>query len=68
MNAGVVASVNGKVYQGSNNNTNSFYYNNGELLNVSNNSAVATEDALAVLNGGADKSFFATSDGVIVVK
>ena len=48
--------------------TNSYYYNNGELLNVSNNSAAATEDALAVLNGGADKSFFATSDGVIVVK
>ena len=68
LNAGVVASANGVVYQGSDKNTSSFYYNNGELFNVSNNSAATAEDALVLLNGGADKSFFATSNGVIVVK
>ena len=29
---------------------------------------VAVEDALAVLNGGADAQFFANENGVIVVK
>ena len=68
LNAGTVASSNGKVYQGSNKNTSSYYYSNGSLLNVSNNAAVAEADALAVLNGGADADFFALEGGVIVVK
>ena len=68
LNAGVVSSANGTVYQGSNNNTSCYYYNASDLLNVSNNAAVAEADALAVLNGGSDKSFFTTEGGKIVVK
>ena len=68
LNAGVVASANGKVYQGANNNKECFYYSNGELLNVSNNSAASAEDALVLLNGGTNKNFFTTSNGEIVVK
>lgn len=45
-----------------------YYYNNGELLNVADNAVVAVEDALAVLNGGADAQFFVNENGVIVVK
>ena len=68
LNAGTVTSSNGKVYQGSNKNTSSYYYSNGELLNVSDNAAVAEADALAALNGGADADFFGTSNGQIIVK
>ena len=68
LNAGVITSSNGKVYQGSNKNTSSYYYSNGALLNVANNAAVAEADALAVLNGGADADFFSTENGKIVVK
>lgn len=68
LNAGVITSANGKVFQGSNKNTSCYYYNNGELLNVADNAVVAVEDALAVLNGGADAQFFANENGVIVVK
>lgn len=68
LNAGVITSANGKVFQGSNKNTSCYYYNNGELLNVADNAVVAVDDALAVLNGGADAQFFANENGVIVVK
>ena len=68
LNAGSVTSANGKVYQGSNKNTSCYYYSNGELLNVSNNTVVAEADALAVLNGGADTDFFGTENGQIIVK
>lgn len=68
LNAGVITSVNGKVFQGSNKNTSSYYYNNGELLNVADNAVVTVDAALAVLNGGADADFFVEENGVIVVK
>ncbi len=68
LNAGDVSSANGTVCQGANNNVSSYYYKNGELLNVADNSAVAVDAALALLNGGADKSFFKTENGVITVK
>lgn len=68
LNAGVITSANGKVFQGSNKNTSCYYYNNGELLNVADNAVVAVDDALAVLNGGADAQFFVNENGVIVVK
>ena len=74
LNAGVITSANGKVYQGSNKNTNSFYYSNGELwkMNLEGKKEVVTlsttEDALAVLNGGADAEFFVVEEGVITVK
>ena len=67
LNAGTITSE-GKVYQGSNNNVSSFYYNNGELLNVSNNTVTTANDALAALNGGTDANFFKLDNGVIVVK
>ena len=74
LNAGEITSANGKVYQGSNKNTNSFYYSNGELwkMNLEGKKEVVTlsttEDALAVLNGGADADYFAVEEGVITVK
>lgn len=70
LNAGALTatSAKGKVYQGSNKNTSSYYYNAGALLNVADNTAVAEADALAVLNGGADADFFAVEAGQIVVK
>ena len=68
LNAGVITSANGKVYQGSNKNNSCYYYKEGALLNVADNSAVAEADALNVLNGGADADFFSTVDGKIVVK
>ncbi|MBO5890159.1 MAG: hypothetical protein J6Q28_01865 [Alistipes sp.] len=68
LNAGVITSANGKVFQGSNKNTSSYYYNNGELLNVADNAVVTVDAALAVLNGGADADFFVEENGVIVVK
>ena len=67
LNAGTITSE-GKVYQGSNNNVSSFYYNKGELLNVSNNTVTTANDALAALNGGTDANFFKLDNGVIVVK
>ena len=67
LNAGTITSE-GKVYQGSDNNVSSFYYNNGELLNVSNNTVTTANDALAALNGGTDANFFKLDNGVIVVK
>ena len=73
LNAGEITSAK-KVYQGSNKNTNSFYYSNGELwkMNLEGKKEVVTlsttEDALAVLNGGADAEFFVVEDGVITVK
>ncbi len=68
LNAGTVASANGKVYQGSNKNNYCYYYNNGGLFNVADNSAADVTAALAVLNGGADAEFFTNENGVIVVK
>ncbi|MBR4844763.1 MAG: hypothetical protein IKV06_07625, partial [Alistipes sp.] len=67
LNAGEITSAK-KVYQGSNKNTNSYYYNNGKLLNVADNAVVTVDAALAVLNGGADAQFFVEENGVIVVK
>ena len=67
LNAGTITS-NGTVYQGSNNNTSSYYYINGELRNVSNNAAVTVDEALNVLNGGDDSNFFEVENGIIVVK
>ena len=63
--ATATAAINAK---GKNVYTSCYYYNNGELLNVADNAVVAVEDALAVLNGGADAQFFANENGVIVVK
>lgn len=63
--ATATAAINAK---GKNVYTSCYYYNNGELLNVADNAVVAVEDALAVLNGGADAQFFVNENGVIVVK
>ena len=68
LNAGVITSANGKVFQGSNKNTSCYYYNNGELYNVADNTVADADAALAVLNGGADADFFVEENGVIVVK
>ena len=69
LNAGVITSEGkGKVYQGSNKNTSCYYYNNNELFNVSDNTAANADDALNVLNGGTDTSFFSVEGGIIVVK
>ena len=67
LNAGDVTSK-GKVYQGSNKNNSCFYYSNGSLMSVANNTVVAEADALAVLNGGADAAFFSVENGVITIK
>lgn len=68
LNAGTVASANGKVYQGSNKNNSCYYYKDGVLYNVSDNTAADVTAALAALNGGADAEFFTNENGVIVVK
>jgi hypothetical protein len=69
LNGGVITSSNGIAYQASNNNVSCFYYNGaGELLNVSDNSLANTNDALSVLDGGADANFFDIENGEIVVK
>ena len=68
LNGGVITSSNGIAYQASNNNVECFYYSNGDLLNVSDNSVATSADALALLNGGADANFFEVDNGKIVVK
>ena len=68
LNGGVITSSNGIAYQASNNNVECFYYHNGDLLNVSDNSVATSADALALLNGGADANFFEVDNGKIVVK
>ena len=68
LNAGTITSANGKVYQGSNKNNSCYYYNNGGLWNVADDTAADATAALAVLNGGADAEFFTNENGVIVVK
>ena len=68
LNGGVITSSNGIAYQASNNNVECFYYANGDLLNVSDNSIVDSADALALLNGGTDANFFEVDNGKIVVK
>ena len=68
LNAGVVSSANGTVYQASNKNESCYYYNGDDLLNVANDTLVEASDALEVLNGGSDKNFFTTEGGKIVVK
>ena len=68
LNAGAITSANGVVYQGSNNNTYCFYYDDNELINVSGNVTVNVDDALVVLNGGTDAEFFTKENGKIVVK
>lgn len=68
LNSGLITSLNGNVYQGSNNNVSNFYYNADQLLNVSDNSVVVADEALAYLNGGADANFFEMENGVIAVK
>ena len=67
LNAGEITSP-VKVYQGSNINSNNYYYNGSELLNVSDNSAVTVEEALSILNGGENAEFFSVVDGVITVE
>ena len=67
LNAGTISSSNGTIYQASNKNTSCFYYNNGELLSVGNDAPTTNADALSILNGGADSSFFIVNDGKIVV-
>ena len=67
LNAGVITS-NGIVYQGSNNNVSCYYYNNGELYNVKDNTVANVNDALAVLNSGTDAEFFEVENDVITVK
>ena len=68
LNSGTITSANGLTYQASNNNVECFYYSNGDLLNVSDNSVATSADALAALNSGADASFFEVENGKIVVK
>ena len=68
LNAGKITSSNGTVYQGSNQNVSSYYYDGTTLKNVADNSEVAEADALAILNGGSDNDFFSTENGKITVK
>ena len=68
LNAGAVTSANGIVYQGSNNNTSCFYYNNDVLFDVKTNTETTTENALAILNGGTNNNFFSVEEGKITVK
>ena len=68
LNAGTVTSSNGIVYQGSNNNNSCYYYDGNVLKSVSGNTEVSTEDAMTVLNGGADTEFFRVDNGKICVK
>ena len=68
LNSGIITSQNGVVYQGSNNNTSCYYYNDTELYDVKNNSLVSSQDVINVLNGGADNDFFSLdTNGIIVV-
>lgn len=67
LNAGEITSAK-KVYQGSNKNESCYYYKDGVLYNVSDNTAADADVALAVLNGGADADFFVVEGGVITVK
>ena len=67
LNAGTINSSNGTIYQASYTNTSCFYYNNGELLSVGNNAPTTNADALSILNGGADGTFFVESNGEIIV-
>lgn len=67
LNAGDITS-NGKVYQGSNNNVSCYYYNNGVLCNVKDNTVADVDAVLAVLNGGTDAEFFEVENDVITVK
>ena len=69
LNAGTVTSSGGLTYQASNNNLSCFYYSGDDLLNVVDNTAVTADDALAILNGGADNTFFSKNgDKVVVVR
>ena len=67
LNAGVVTSSGGTVYQVASSNVSSYYYSNDTLLNVSGNTAVTEDAALAVLNGGTDTGFFEVADSKITV-
>ena len=68
LNAGTITSANGKTYQGSNNNTSSYYYNGSDLKDVKTDNPVNAQNALQVLNGGNDTQFFTMSnDGKISV-
>jgi hypothetical protein len=67
LNAGVITSSNGVVYQASNNNLSCFYYSGEDLLDVVGNTAVTADDALAILNSGADNGFFTKDGGKITV-
>ncbi len=67
LNAGVITSSNGVVYQASNNNLSCFYYSGEDLLDVVGNTAVTADDALAILNSGADNGFFIKDGGKVTV-
>ena len=63
-----MTSSNGLVYQASNNNVSCFYYNGaGDLLNVADDTVVATADAMSALDGGTDANFFTLDNGIITV-
>ena len=63
--ATATAAINAK---GKNVYTSCYYYNNGVLYNVADNTVADADAALATLNGGADADFFVEENGVIVVK
>ncbi len=67
LNAGTVSSE-GTVYLGSDVNKTSYDISTGTLAEIGKTSAVALEDALAVLNGGADADFFAINGNTIAPK
>ena len=67
LNAGVITSSSGLTYQASNVNTFCYYYDNGDLLNVTNSVSTPADEVLGLLNSGADNSFFKLSSGIIVV-
>ena len=67
LNAGAVTSSGGLTYQASNNNLSCFYYSGDDLLNVVGNTIVTADDALAILNGGTDNTFFSKDGGKVVV-
>ena len=67
LNAGAVTSSGGLTYQASNNNLSCFYYSGDDLLDVVGGAAVTADDALAILNGGADNTFFTKDGGKVVV-
>ena len=68
LDGGVVTTTAAINAKGKNTFTSSYYYNNGELYNVADNTVADADAALAVLNGGADADFFVMENGVIVVK